>query len=787
MPARIVSLLKGKHDSLQAARELTERGYAVAPLRPKSKKFLTADLPKGPLNKAQITRYFSRDINVGIRCGEPSENRVDIDLDAAEALALAPGFLPPTEMRHGPPSKGTSHYWYQANPCPRTEVFRDVDRAMLLELRSTGAVTMVPPSIHPSGERLHWESIGSPTLIESDKLRFAVSRLAACALVARHWPKKGSRHHASLALAGLLLRGGVTESDAQTFMDSALRQAGDEEWEQRRENIFGTARTLGDGLPATGGPTLAKLLGQDGPEVVRLLRQWLGLTGGRADRPSINAGDLDLERVAAEAWRALLQANQPPVLYIHGTRIVRLQRRNGNPPAIHGLSLDELRHRLARVAYWHTLSKGEPKPARPPMDVVRDLMAEPEPPLPVLSRVVETPVFAADGTFDVTPGYQAKTRVFYAPTADFVIPAIPKRPTVADLDLARRLIEDELLADFPFTEDGDLAHGIALLLLPLARNLILGPTPLHLIEKPTPGTGGSLLADVLSFPALGRSIPTMTEGENDDEWRKRLTAKLLDAPSVLLIDNILRRLDSAALAAALTSTIYEDRILRESRIVQIPVHTAWIATGNNPTMSDELARRTVRIRLDARMERPWERKDFRHPKLIAWVAEHRGELIWAAAVFVRAWLARGRPAGSEHLGMFEAWSHTMGGILAVAGIPGFLANRRALYEDEASEAGTWRMFVSCWWERHGPTPVSISDLFDLVQDESVPLVLTGRDERAQRTSLGMRLVHHRDRQFGNFRIISAGERQGSRRWRLVEMTPPPGRRSTREQQGRGTS
>ena len=37
------------------------------------------------------------------------------------------------------------------------------------------------------------------------------------------------------------------------------------------------------------------------------------------------------------------------------------------------------------------------------------------------------------------------------------------------------------------------------MLLPFVRELIDGPTPLHLIEKPTPGTGGTLLATVAAL------------------------------------------------------------------------------------------------------------------------------------------------------------------------------------------------------------------------------------------------------------------------------------------------
>ena len=94
----------------------------------------------------------------------------------------------------------------------------------------------------------------------------------------------------------------------------------------------------------------------------------------------------------------------------------------------------------------------------------------------------------------------------------------------------------------------------------------------------------------------------------------------------------------------------------------------------------ELARRTVRIRLDAKMDRPWERTEFRHPHLLEWVMQHRGELIWTALTLIRAWLVAGQPEGASVLGGFEAWSRVVGGVLSVAQVPGFLDNVREVYE-----------------------------------------------------------------------------------------------------------
>jgi hypothetical protein len=118
-----------------------------------------------------------------------------------------------------------------------------------------------------------------------------------------------------------------------------------------------------------------------------------------------------------------------------------------------------------------------------------------------------------------------------------------------------------MLGEFPFTGEAERAHALALLLLPFVRPMIAGPTPLHLIEKPAPGTGATLMVDAMSLVTTGVGASVMVEGRDENEWRKRLTAKLRTIPTMLLIDNLCRRLDSSSVAAALTAPYWEDRIL----------------------------------------------------------------------------------------------------------------------------------------------------------------------------------------------------------------------------------
>src|SRR5439155_10191048 len=128
---------------------------------------------------------------------------------------------------------------------------------------------------------------------------------------------------------------------------------------------------------------------------------------------------------------------------------------------------------------------------------------------------------------------------------------VPKRPTVADVKAARALLEQELIVNFPFVDAASRANALALLLTFVTRPAIGGPVPLALLDKPGPGTGASLLAEVMAVIATGRKAAMMTAPREDDEWRKKITAALLAGATAITIDNVRHPLTSPHLAAAL--------------------------------------------------------------------------------------------------------------------------------------------------------------------------------------------------------------------------------------------
>lgn len=268
------SVSQSTHNPLSIATAALEAGYAPLPLPLRSK---APELREWQHLKYESTRHleqvFDREVNVGLILGQASNGLVDVDLDCEEARRLAGSFLPHTPMRHGRASSPESHYWYRVDAEVATHRWADpITKETLLEIRSTGAQTVIPPSIHPSGEALEWsEGWKPPREVPSRRLVMHVRVLAAATLLARYWPAAGARHDASLALAGGLLRSGWSERNAVHLVVEVALAAGDEEGRDRAADVSTTARRLSQNRDTVGWRTLASYLGHPVVESVREL------------------------------------------------------------------------------------------------------------------------------------------------------------------------------------------------------------------------------------------------------------------------------------------------------------------------------------------------------------------------------------------------------------------------------------------------------------------------------------------------------------------------------------
>ena len=196
--------------------------------------------------------HFNGDpINIGVVLGPTSQGLTDIDLDCAQAIAIAPYVLPPTKARFGRVSKRESHRLYITNlaatgkavvqfPNPVAEIDPTTGKKMqpmLLELRiGGGAQTIFPGSTHESGEVVAWEERGDPAHVDGADLRQRVEKLAAYTLIARYWPGEGQRHAAALALGGFLSRTGLSPAEVRIVAEAVAKAADDPEFQERRRS-----------------------------------------------------------------------------------------------------------------------------------------------------------------------------------------------------------------------------------------------------------------------------------------------------------------------------------------------------------------------------------------------------------------------------------------------------------------------------------------------------------------------------------------------------------------------
>ncbi|MBD3838356.1 toprim domain-containing protein, partial [Brevundimonas sp.] len=110
--------------------------------------------------------------------------------------------------------------------------------------------------------------------------------------------------------------------------------------------------------------------------------------------PTLRADEGDLARANEQVWSLLMASNRCPWLFrLAGQPTWVVPDDEGRPVAA-ALNEEKLRHMLARLARWVRVNaKGEPIPAPPPLPVVKSVLATPDPALPVLTGIVNTPVF----------------------------------------------------------------------------------------------------------------------------------------------------------------------------------------------------------------------------------------------------------------------------------------------------------------------------------------------------------------------------------------------------------
>ena len=463
-----------------------------------------------------------------------------------------------------------------------------------------------------------------------------------------------------------------------------------------------------------------------------------------------------------EAIKALETANHPPSLFRRSGNLVRISLDEKDHPHIETINDIHLRGKLARCAYFLKETDRGMVATAPPMDLAKDILALGEWTFPPLEGIVQAPTLRPDGSVFSDPGYDPITRLFYIKPPNLFVPPIPENPTEEDILNAVNLIQ-EIITDFPLVEEADRANCIALIITLPLRPAITKNVPMAVISAPAPGTGKSLLQDIVAIIGTGESAPMAGFPRDDDEMRKFITSRLLAGDPLVSFDNLELPLWGPSLARALTCQEWEDRVLGGNTTARLPQKAVWVANGNNLKIRGDLPRRTFAIRLDAKLSRPWERQDFKQKNLRDWVSRWRGDFLGAILTMGRAWFIAQKPEPKKPLpvmGGFESWVEIIGGILSFAGIEGFLENLEQFHDEADLEGPEWESFLEAWAKTVGQDAKTCQEVTAILRDnhdfaatlpDNLEHVLKDPEKSFER-SLGRALARKEKRPYGQYNL-----------------------------------
>ena len=257
----------------EIARSWLQQGILTVPLVSRSKK------PAGGFgwNKLRITedtidQFFQDGQNIGGLWGDPSDGIIDVDLDWDEACQVAPLLLPETFV-YGRASRPVSHFLFR---CPGMESLkcRSIENQTIIEVRSTGSQSVLPPSIHPDGDRYQIFSEAPIASISRKQLTLSVQRIAAASVFIKYYPGEGGRHDYIHAITGALMYGGWNEDDTTRFMVALLTACSgkEEDLSDRKYTVRNTIQHYKRGDRVYGWNTLSQWM--PGP-AMDLIRRWL--------------------------------------------------------------------------------------------------------------------------------------------------------------------------------------------------------------------------------------------------------------------------------------------------------------------------------------------------------------------------------------------------------------------------------------------------------------------------------------------------------------------------------
>lgn len=263
---------KAGFDPTQTAEYWLEKGVHTVPLRKRSKRPKDNNWPHLRLVGEDLRKKFKPGDNIGALWGDASGGATDIDLDMMEACWIAEHILPET-LVYGRRDKPSSHYIFKCKGA-ETRKWQTKELGTIVEIRSTGAQSVLPPSIHPDGDRYSIENDIEFTTATKLELERLCDEVAIGAVFLHHYPESGSRHDYVHVCTGVLCWAAWPEDKIRRVMAAVLSEVfeDDEEIKDRMGAVLNTIRKHSEGDHIKGLTSMEDFMPIDS---IMGLRRWI--------------------------------------------------------------------------------------------------------------------------------------------------------------------------------------------------------------------------------------------------------------------------------------------------------------------------------------------------------------------------------------------------------------------------------------------------------------------------------------------------------------------------------
>ncbi len=488
-----------------------------------------------------------------------------------------------------------------------------------------------------------------------------------------------------------------------------------------------------------------------------------------AGKPIVEIHDRPLPDVLGDLASAIAQHNgSTPTLFYGAGGLREVVRNQDGATILEAVRAERLQVVSSQSATWTTTPADArlPREIAPPAELCKQFIASREywQNIPTIKRVLTAPFIDRAGNVCAAPGYHASEQSWLSLPDGHALP--DTTPTPANVTAGKTLI-DRLFSEVAFADNASRANAWALLLLPFMRLYIDaqndGQTPIHLFDAPTQSSGKTYAATIALLPFC-EVVPT-SDKKDEKESQKEIFALLAEGAFYIFIDNVKSSLGSAEIATAVTSGKMRGRVLGITGTQTVSTNIVWAATSNNAQLDADIISRSILIQLDTNKENPEDREFNFNP--LQFIAQNRAETQAAILTIVRAWLEAGKPNRAAKVSRFPAWERTIGGILEVAGVSGFLENFKEVRNKIDPESNAWRGFIEAWHDAHGESFKTVKELLETPDGDDLKAIIGEKDPAKV---FGKQLQTRKNKVISGCKITQEEPRGRVNRWRLVSIS-----------------